>query len=106
MCLPRDANAIAPHHRFQIPRQKEIGVTAALNLRHQPNQKLTFRHAASTGRVWREDVLLPLEMTQVQLAKRLGVWRLTVSELLLEKRALSPEMAARVAKLLHTTQES
>ena len=42
----------------------------------------------------------------VWFAERLGVSRLSVSELLLEKRALSPEMAARVAKLLRTTPES
>ena len=45
-------------------------------------------------------------MTQTEFAERLGVSRLSVSELLLEKRALSPEMAARVAKLLRTTPES
>lgn len=45
-------------------------------------------------------------MTQTELAQRLGVSRLSVSELLHEKRALSPEMAARIAKLLRTTPES
>ena len=54
----------------------------------------------------REDVLPALRMTQTELAERLGVSRLTVSELLLEKRALSAEMAVRVAKLLRTTPES
>jgi addiction module HigA family antidote len=45
-------------------------------------------------------------MTQIEFARRLGVSRLTVSELLHEKRALSPEMAARLARLLNTTPES
>jgi addiction module HigA family antidote len=54
----------------------------------------------------REDVLPALNMTKTEFARRLGVSRLSASELLLEKRALSPEMAARVAKLLHTTAES
>jgi addiction module HigA family antidote len=45
-------------------------------------------------------------MTQAEFASRLGVSRLSVSELLHGKRALSPEMAARVAKLLGTTAES
>jgi addiction module HigA family antidote len=38
-------------------------------------------------------------------ASRLGVSRLTVSALLLEKRALSPDMAIRLARLLDTTSE-
>jgi addiction module HigA family antidote len=45
-------------------------------------------------------------MTQTEFAQRLAVSRLSVSELLHEKRGLSPEMAARVAKLLRTTPES
>jgi antitoxin HigA-1 len=57
------------------------------------------------GAVLREDVLPALGMTQTDLAKRLDVSRLTVSELLHERRALSPEMAARLAKLLHATPE-
>jgi addiction module HigA family antidote len=56
--------------------------------------------------ILREDVLPALGMTQTELAERLGVSRLSVSELLHEKRALSPEMAARVAKLMRTTPES
>jgi addiction module HigA family antidote len=45
-------------------------------------------------------------MTQTEFAKRLGVSRLTVSELLLEKRAMTPDMAIRVGKLTNTTPES
>ena len=55
------------------------------------------------GAVLREDVLPALGMTQTEFAQRLGVSRLSVSELLHERRALSSEMAARLAKLLHTT---
>ena len=51
--------------------------------------------------------MLPaLRMTQGELAKRLGVSRLSVSELLHEKRALSADMAVRVARLTSTTPES
>jgi addiction module HigA family antidote len=45
-------------------------------------------------------------MTQTEFATLLGVSRLSVSELLHEKRALSPEMSVRIAKLLDTTPES
>ena len=64
------------------------------------------RRPTHPGAVLRQDVLPALEMTQTEFARRLGVSRLTVSELLLEKRAMTPEMAARVGKLLHTTPES
>lgn len=64
------------------------------------------RRPTHPGAILRENVLPALDMTQTELAQRLGVSRLLVSELLQEKRALSPEMAARIAKLLRTTPES
>jgi antitoxin HigA-1 len=41
-----------------------------------------------------------------EFAKRLNVSRLSVSELLLEKRAMTADMVLRVAKLTRTTPES
>ncbi|HWZ47174.1 MAG TPA: HigA family addiction module antitoxin [Herbaspirillum sp.] len=64
------------------------------------------RRPTHPGAVLREDVLPALAMTQIEFARLLGVSRLSVSELLHEKRALSPEMAVRVATLLATTPES
>jgi len=64
------------------------------------------RRPSYPGAILREDVLPALNMTQTELAERLGVSRLSVSELLHEKRALSPEMAVRIARLLRTTPES
>ena len=64
------------------------------------------RKPTHPGEVLREDVLPAIEMTQTELAKRLGVSRLSVSELLLEKRALSADMAVRVGRLTNTTPES
>lgn len=64
------------------------------------------RRPTHPGAILREDVLPALGITQAALAQRLGVSRLTVSELLLEKRALSPEMAVRLGRLLRTTPES
>jgi len=66
-----------------------------------PNRKPTH-----PGEVLRVDVLPALKMTQGELARRLGVSRLSVSDLLLEKRALSPDMAVRIAKLSNTSPES
>lgn len=64
------------------------------------------RRPTHPGAILREDVLPALEMTQTEFAERLGVSRLSVSELLHERRSMSPEMATRVAKLLNTTPES
>lgn len=61
------------------------------------------RRPTHPGAVLREDVLPALDMTQTEFARRLGVSRLTVSDLLHEKRALSPDMAMRLARLLDTT---
>ncbi len=64
------------------------------------------RKPTHPGAILREDVLPTLDMTQGEFAERLGVSRLTVSKLLHEKRACSPEMAVRLGKLLGTSAES
>lgn len=64
------------------------------------------RKPTHPGAILREDVLPALGITQAELANRLGVSRLTVSEILHEKRALSRDMAIRLARLLDTTPES
>lgn len=64
------------------------------------------RRPTHPGAILREDVLPALNMTQKELAQSIGVSRLTVSELLHGKRALSPEMAVRISTLLRTTSES
>ncbi len=66
-----------------------------------PNRKPTH-----PGAILREDVLPALGMTQTELAKRLAVSRLTVSELLHEKRGLSADLAIRLGKLTGSTPES
>lgn len=66
----------------------------------------TNRKPTHPGAILREDVLPELGMTQTVLAQRLGVSRLTVSELLHERRRLSPDMAARLGRLLSTSPES
>ena len=66
----------------------------------------TNRRPTHPGAILREDVLPALAMTQTEFAQRLGVSRLSVSDLLHEKRIMTPEMAARVGKLLNTTPES
>ncbi len=64
------------------------------------------RRPTHPGAILREDVLPALDMTQTELADRLNISRLSVSQLLHEKRGMTPEMAARVGKFLNTTPES
>ena len=66
-----------------------------------PNRKPTH-----PGAILREDVLPALGMTQTEFTKRLAVSRLTVSELLHEKRGLSADLAIRLGKLTGSTPES
>lgn len=66
-----------------------------------PNRKPTH-----PGAILREDVLPELGITQATLASHLGVSRLTVSDLLHEKRALTAEMAVRLAKVVGGSPES
>ena len=67
---------------------------AAKTLR-DPNRRPTH-----PGTILRDDVLPALKLTQKEFADLLGVSRLTVSDLLNEKRGVSPDMAMRLGKLL------
>jgi addiction module HigA family antidote len=63
------------------------------------------RRPTHPGAVLREDVLPGLEITQTAFANYLGVSRLTVSEILHEKRGVSAEMAVRISKVIGGTPE-
>ena len=64
------------------------------------------RKPTHPGEILREDVIKPLGLTVTEAAKRLGVTRKTLSELLNCKSSLSPEMAVRIGKATRTTPES
>lgn len=57
------------------------------------------------GEMLREDFLPDYRLTVAGLAKALGVSRQTVNELLRERRAVSPEMALRLARLFSNSPE-
>jgi len=66
-----------------------------------PNRKPTH-----PGAVLREDVLTELGWTQGELATRLLVSRQTVSDLLHERKAITAEMAIRVARAVGGSPQS
>ncbi len=64
------------------------------------------RKPTHPGRVLKQDVIEALGLTVTEAARRLGVTRKALSELLNEHAAMSPEMAVRVARATNTTAES
>lgn len=64
------------------------------------------RRPTHPGAILREDILPELGITQVVLASHLGVSRLTVSEIIHEKRGVSAEMAVRISRVIGGTPES
>ncbi len=67
---------------------------------------MTTRKPTHPGRVLKHDVIEALGLTVTETARRLGVTRKALSELLNEHAAMSPEMAVRVARATNTTAES
>ena len=57
------------------------------------------------GEMLREDFMSDYGLTVAGLAQALGVSRQTINELLRERRALSPEMALRLARLFGNSPE-
>ena len=64
------------------------------------------RKPTHPGEVLREDVIKPLGLTVTEAAKRLGVTRKTLSELINCKSSVSPEMAVRIGKATKTSPDS
>ena len=70
-----------------------------------PNRRKMKRRPTHPGEVLREDFIPDYDLTVSGLATALGVSRQTVNELLRERRALSPEMALRLARLFGNSPE-
>lgn len=63
------------------------------------------RRPTHPGELLREETLPAARLTQSDLADRLGVSRSTISELLRERRSVTPDLAHRLARLFSTTPE-
>ena len=70
-----------------------------------PNTGGMKRRPTHPGEMLREDFLVDYDLTVTGLAEALGVSRQSVNELLRERRAVSPEMALRLAKLFGNSPE-
>ena len=64
---------------------------------------MVSREPIHPGEFLREDYMPELGLTVASLAKRLGVSRQTVNDMVRERRGLSPEMCLRLARLFGTT---
>ena len=65
--------------------------------------KAKNRRPTHPGAILREDVLPALDITQTELADRLGVSRRTISQIIHEHRPITPDTAIRLAHFLGTT---
>lgn len=63
------------------------------------------RRPTHPGEILREEFLPDYQLSVAQLAEAVGVTRQTVNDLLRERRALSPSMALRLARIFGTTPE-
>jgi len=70
-----------------------------------PNTIGMQRKPTNPGEMLREDFLVDYGLSVSGLAESLGVSRQSVNELLRERRAVSPEMALRLARLFGTSPE-
>src|SRR5438132_12409519 len=61
------------------------------------------RRPTHPGAALREDIMSGVGINQAQLAKAFGVSRLTISEIVLEKRGVTPDIAIRLSKYFGTS---
>ena len=70
-----------------------------------PNTTGMKRRPTHPGEMLREDFMADYELTVGDLASSIGVARQSVNELLRERRAVSPKMALRLARLFGNSPE-
>ena len=63
------------------------------------------RQPTHPGEILRYEYLDELNMTQQQLADSIGITRVRLNEIILGKRAITPDTAFRLAKFFNTTPE-
>jgi len=62
-----------------------------------------IRRPTHPGNILKEDYLLPLHITIKDMAANLGVSRKTLSKIINERGAITPDMALRLSRAFDTT---
>jgi addiction module HigA family antidote len=65
-----------------------------------------LRKPVHPGKVFLEDVLIPLGLSVTDAARMMNITRKALSELVNEKSSCSPQMALRIAQVTNTSAES
>ena len=66
---------------------------------------MRMKNPPHPGRVVRQECIEPLKLTVTEVAKRLGVTRQALNNLVNEKAGVSPEMAIRLSKAFGSSPE-
>jgi addiction module HigA family antidote len=77
-----------------------------MSITTERNQPMTMKNPPHPGLVVLQECVQPSGLTITQAAEALGVTRNTLSELVNEKRGISPEMAVRLSKVFGGNAES
>lgn len=70
------------------------------------NDKTLERRPTHPGEILREEYMPDYNLSVSELARRIGVSRQSINELVHERRSLSTEMAVRLARLFDDSAES
>ena len=62
-----------------------------------------IRRPTHPGKIIKEDYLIPLSITIKDMAENLGVSRKTLSKIINERGAITPDMALRLSRAFDTT---
>ena len=71
----------------------------------QKDMRKLKRKPTHPGEILREEFLAPLGLTQTGFSKKIKTSFRTVNEILNEKRAVTPDMALRLARFFGTSEE-
>jgi len=63
------------------------------------------RRPTHPGELLREEILPACDLTQIELARLMGVSRRTISEIIHERRPVTTDTAHRLARVFNTTPE-
>ncbi|EDY86894.1 addiction module antidote protein, HigA family, putative [gamma proteobacterium HTCC5015] len=80
-------------------------ITTEVTAMSIPNTRNMKRQPTHPGEMLKEDFMPDYNLTVSKLAESLGVSRQSINELLRERRAVSPEMALRLARLFGNSAE-